>query len=147
MLSSAHLALGLIIGKLTGDYPTAIISSTAIDLDHIWPQAKNKAFSSFKNFWQATTDEGDTSRTFFHNFFFLFFVAGIIALFSWITALIFALGCLGHFLLDALDNSDFYPLWPIKKWNTKGFIGYYSKFEFWLTIGLYLIFFSLFLFK
>ena len=153
MFSSAHLALGLIIGKVTGDYPTAIISSTALDLDHIWPHARNKVFSGFglkkvwfKKFWQATTFDGDTSRNYLHSLFVLGAIFGIITIFSWTTALVFALGCLGHLLLDALDNTDLHIFYPFKFLNTIGFVRYYSKTEFWFTVCLFVIYFSLFLF-
>ena len=153
MFSTAHLALGLIIGKATGDYPTAIISSTALDLDHIWPHARNKVFSGFsfrktwiKKFWHATTYDGDSSRNYLHSLFFLGAIFGIIAIFSWQTALIFALGCLGHLFLDTLDNTDLHIFYPFKFLNTIGFIRYYSKTEFWVTTGLFAVYFGMFLF-
>jgi hypothetical protein len=44
MYSITHLALGLIIGKATGDYPAAILGSLMIDVDHFWPAFKIKNY-------------------------------------------------------------------------------------------------------
>jgi membrane-bound metal-dependent hydrolase YbcI (DUF457 family) len=55
-------------------------------------------------------------------------------------ALIFAIAYLGHFLLDALDNSDFMPFYPFGKFNIKGFIPYFSKQELVFSLILFLIF-------
>lgn len=135
--------MGLIIGKVTGDYPTAIISSTAIDIDHLIPYVKNKIIFDFKAIMKTAHRADDTSRSILHSFFALVILSGLVAIFNFRTGLIFALGYLSHFLLDALDDSDFYPFFPIKKFNTKGFIGYFSKLELIFTLGLFLIWFIL----
>jgi len=141
MYSTAHLAAGLIIGKVTGDYPTAIISSVAIDLDHLVPFAKEGALKNLKHFWSKTKSAHDSSRSYLHSFFAWALITGTICLFNMPVGLVFGLGYLGHFLLDAIDNSEFYPFYPIKKWDTKGFIGYYSKAELIFTVILFAIFF------
>lgn len=143
MYSTAHLALGLIIGKATGDYPTAIISSVAIDLDHLIPHAKKGFLFKWGKIWQEAKSAHDSSRSYLHSFFGWAVLSGLICLFDLEIGLIFSLGYLGHFFLDTLDNSDFWPIFPIKKYNVKGFIGYYSKGEFFFTLLLYLIFFLL----
>lgn len=141
MYSTAHLAAGLIIGKLTGDYPTAIISSVAIDLDHLIPYAKQGALGSFKKFMTQTKAVHGSGRSYLHSFIALGLISLVLLFINLKVGLVFALGYLGHFLLDALDTSDFYPLFPLKKWNTKGFIGYYSRAELFFTILLFLVFF------
>ena len=144
MYSSAHLAMGLIIGKITGDYPTAIISSLTIDLDHLIPFARQKAISSFKDFWKATKTSGqpdDTSRNIFHSVFIMGALSLVIAAFNRSVGGVFALGCLGHFLLDACDKDNFYPFYPWKQVNIHGFIKYYSRAELFFTLGLFLIYF------
>ncbi|HNX11330.1 MAG TPA: metal-dependent hydrolase [bacterium] len=141
MYTTAHLAAGLIIGKLTGDYPTAIISSVAIDLDHLVPYAREGALGSVKKFLARTKSVHGSGRSYLHSFIAWGVITGILCIFSLKIGLVFGLGYLGHFLLDAVDNSDFYPLFPLKKWNTKGFIGYYSRAELIFTIVLFAIFF------
>jgi len=139
MYSSTHLAAGLIIGKLTGDYPTAIISSTAIDIDHLIPYVKNKIIFKPKEIWKTANRADDTNRSILHSFFALLILSGIVALFSVRAGAIFMLGYLSHFLLDALDDSDFHPFFPWKKFNTRGFVGYRSKVELAICLSLFAI--------
>ena len=141
MYSSAHLAMGLIIGKVTGDYPTAIISSLVIDFDHLIPYARQKVLSSWGKFWQATRASNTSNRNIFHSVFTMGGVSLIIALFNRHIGAVFALGCLGHFLLDAFDKDNFYPFYPWKKINIHGLIKYYSRAEFFFTLGLILVYF------
>lgn len=141
MYSTAHLAAGLIIGKLTGDYPTAIISAVAIDLDHLVPYAQKNIIFNIKKILNSTKSTHDSARSYLHSFIALPILVLIISLFNFKTGLIFGLGYLSHFLLDALDDDDFYPLFPWKKFNTRGFIGYYSKAEFVFTLILFAIYF------
>jgi len=139
MYSTAHLAMGLIIGKISGDYPTAIISSTAIDIDHLIPYVKNKIIFNFKEIWKTANSSEDTSRSILHSFFALVILSSVIFLFNVHVGIVFTIGYLSHFLLDALDDSEFYPFFPIKKFNTKGFIGYRSKMELMITASFFLI--------
>ena len=133
--------MGLIIGKLTGDYPSAIIGATAIDLDHLIPFARQKIIFNFKKIWQVTKMSQTSSRGVFHNFFAWVILTGLITLINVPIGLVFGLGYLSHFLLDAIDQDDFYPFYPFKKFNTHGFIAYYSRNEFIFTLLLLVIFF------
>jgi membrane-bound metal-dependent hydrolase YbcI (DUF457 family) len=146
MYSTAHLAMGLILGRLTGDYPTAIISSVAIDVDHLLPYLKEGSLFKIKKIWQGAKKSDDSRRNYLHSFYALPIISGLICLFSWHVGLVFALGYLFHFALDILDDSDFWPFYPSKKWNIRGFIGYYSGAEFMLAGFLYLVFFLMLLF-
>jgi len=141
MYSTAHLAAGLIIGKLTGDYPTAIISAVAIDIDHLVPYVKKRIIFDFKKMWHSAKSTHDSARSFLHSFISLPILTGLVMLFSFKAGIVFGLGYLSHFLLDALDDDDFYPLFPWKKFNTRGFIGYYSKAEFIFTVILFIVYF------
>ncbi len=141
MYSTAHLAAGLIVGKLTGDYPTAIISAVAIDLDHLIPHVKNKIIFNVKEMLRVAKSTHESSRSYLHNFIALIVLTVVVCLFNLRTGLVFGLGYLSHFLLDAIDDDDFYPLFPWKKFNTRGFIGYYSKAEFVFTIILFGVYF------
>lgn len=140
MYITTHLVLGLIIGKITGNYQAAISGSLLIDLDHFIPILKDKAKFSFKKFWKKTKDYKDDSRTYFHSFFAWLFFSIIICLINYEFGLVFSLAYLGHFLLDALDNSSFYPLYPFKKINISGFMPYYSREELFLNIALLFVF-------
>ncbi len=141
MYSTAHLAAGLIIGKLTGDYPTAIISAVAIDLDHLIPHAKSRLIFKPLKMLQAAKMTHESHRSYLHSFIAYAVIVAILAIFSWKIALVFSLGMLSHFFLDAIDDDDFYPLFPWKNFNTRGFIGYYSTTEFIFTFFLYIIYF------
>jgi membrane-bound metal-dependent hydrolase YbcI (DUF457 family) len=142
MYSTAHLAAGLIIGKLTGDYPTAIIGAVAIDLDHLIPHIKNKIIFNIKEILRVSRNTHESSRSYLHSFIAFFALTGLVMAFNLRVGLVFGLGYLSHFLLDAIDDDDFYPLFPWKKFNTRGFIGYYSRSEFVFTLillGVYFI--------
>ena len=41
MTLPTHLVFGLIIGKVTGNYPLAVLAAIAVDVDHIVPFAKS----------------------------------------------------------------------------------------------------------
>ncbi len=141
MYSTAHLAAGLIIGKLTGDYPTAIIGAVAIDLDHLIPYVQKDIIFNLKKILHSAKSTHDSARSYLHSFIAFPILTGLVMLFSFKTGLIFGLGYLSHFLLDAIDDDDFYPLFPWKKFNTRGFIGYYSRAEFVFTIILFGVYF------
>lgn len=143
MYTTAHLAAGLIIGKITGDYPTALISSMAIDVDHLIPYAQQGILFKPKKFWRTTKDPKAGGRSFLHSFWAYAIIVVVICLFNLQVGLVFSLGYLGHFLLDFLDSSDFYPLYPLKKWDIKGFIGYFSKAELIFTLVLFAVYFLL----
>jgi len=140
MYSTAHVAAGLIIGKLTGDYATAIIGATAADFDHLIPFVKSKVLFSFKKMWHATTKSEDSSRNHLHSIYAWVLISAIIMVFNFRTGWIFAAAYLSHFLLDLLDDSDFFPFFPSKKVNIKGFIGYFSRKEFVFTVALVLVY-------
>ncbi len=141
MYITTHLALGLIIGKLSGDYSAALIGSLAIDVDHLFPAIKERRLFNIKEYWRRSRSYKDSNRSYFHGIFALVFFSGILYLFDPRFAIIFAIAYLGHFLLDALDNSDFMPFYPLTKLNIKGFIPYYSKQELLFSLVLFLVFF------
>jgi membrane-bound metal-dependent hydrolase YbcI (DUF457 family) len=140
MYATTHLALGLIIGKISGDYSAALIGSLAIDIDHMFPAFQEKRLFNIKKYWEKSKDYKDSGRSYFHGIFALIFFSVILYFFDPRFALIFAIAYLGHFLLDALDNSDFMPFYPFGKFNIKGFIPYFSKQELVFSLILFLIF-------
>lgn len=141
MYGTTHLALGLIIGKITGDYQASIIGSLLIDIDHLIPSLQKKNRVSLKEFWEKTKDSKDSSRSYFHSIFAWIFFSIIVCLIDYRFGLVFSLAYLGHFLLDALDDSPFYPFFPIKRFDIRGFIPYYSKKELVFSLVLFIIFF------
>ncbi|PIT94428.1 hypothetical protein COT98_03800 [Candidatus Falkowbacteria bacterium CG10_big_fil_rev_8_21_14_0_10_39_9] len=141
MYSTAHLAAGLIIGKLTGDYPTAIISAVAIDLDHLIPYTQKNILFNLKKILRSAKSTHDSARSYLHSFIVFPLLTGLVMLFNFKVGLVFGLGYLSHFLLDAIDDDDFYPFFPWRNFNTKGFIGYYSRAEFIFTIILFGVYF------
>ncbi len=140
MYSTTHLALGLIIGKVTGDYQAAVLGSLIIDIDHLIPNFQQKNKFILKDFWKKTKDSRDSSRSYFHSFFAWIIFSIIVCLIDYKFGLVFSLAYLGHFLLDALDDSSFYPIFPIKKFDIRGFIPYYSKEELFFSLILFFIF-------
>lgn len=140
MYSTTHLALGLIIGKISGDYSAALIGSLAIDIDHMFPAFQEKRLFNIREYWRRSLSEKDCPRSYFHGIFALIFFSVILYFFDPRFALVFAIAYFGHFVLDALDNSDFMPLYPFSKFNIKGFIPYFSKQELIFSLILFLIF-------
>ncbi len=140
MYGITHLALGLIIGKATGDYPAAILGSLLIDVDHLWPAFKDKELFNLKKLLKRTTNSTDTSRCFFHNIFSWIILSVGACLINFHFGWVFSLAYLGHLILDAIDSSPFFPFFPIKKFNIIGFISYCSKKEVVFSLILFSIF-------
>ncbi len=140
MYATTHLALGLIIGKISGDYSAALIGSLAIDIDHLFPAIKEKRFFNIREYWRRSRSYLGGDRSYFHNIFSLLFFSIVLYFFDARFAIVFAIAYLGHFLLDALDNSDFKPFLPLKNVNIKGFIPYYSKQELMFSLVLFFVF-------
>jgi hypothetical protein len=137
-----HLLLGAIIGKLTGNYALAITSSLAPDLDHLNSYVKSGVIKSWKSFWNTisvTEDPYGDQRGYLHNVG-IFLVVSIVLFFvSYKLALVIVLSWFGHLLLDTLDSSDYWPLYP-NKFNIRGPIKYYSLGELLFALILMLIY-------
>ena len=72
MFIAAHLAIGLIIGKITNNYLFALIGALIIDIDHLIPYIKHKLIFNAKKFWKTVTDPKDpygNQRNYLHSFF------------------------------------------------------------------------------
>jgi len=143
MFSLAHLAAGLIVGKTMGNYPAALIGALVIDLDHIILYLRHNVFSSWKKFWGIVTRRADPyrfQRNYLHSFMTWIVVSFIVYMIDAPFGMVFSVGYLTHLLLDMLDGSDFYPLYPVK-WKVNGLIPYMSKAEAVLTVLLFVIYF------
>lgn len=144
MILSTHLAVGLIISKLSGDYNASLLGSVVMDLDHFIAYYRTGILLKFRKILIATTgrdDIGLPQRNFFHNIFFCLLVSAVISAINFSAGLVFGAAYFCHLILDALDSENYYPLYPSLKINLRGPIKYFSRQEFIFTFILLLIFF------
>ena len=142
MFIFAHIAMGLIIGKLSNNYLVALLGSLLIDFDHLIPYVKHNVLFSFKKFWKTVTNPKDPyghQRNYFHSVLTWMLVSGVMLLIDLRIGLIFSVAYLCHLFLDMIDASDFYPLYPYK-YNFIGPIKYLSKDEWLFTLALCVMF-------
>jgi membrane-bound metal-dependent hydrolase YbcI (DUF457 family) len=144
MFFVAHILLGMIIGKITGNYLLAIIFSVIIDIDHLFVFAKHKILFNFKDFMNTVMDPEDRTghqRNYLHNVFALVILSFIVFLLFREFWIVFFFSYLGHLFLDMIDKSDFYPLYPFRNWNFKGFVEYGSKEEIVFSLALFFVYY------
>jgi hypothetical protein len=144
MLLSTHLAAGLIVSKLTGNYNYSLLGSVVMDLDHLIAYYRTGILLKFKKVLIATTGRADIGlpqRNFFHNIFFCLIISIIFLLINFSAGLAFSAAYILHLILDSLDNSSYYPFYPNLKIKLQGPIKYFSKQEFVFTFILLLIYF------
>ncbi len=129
MTIPTHVILGVLIGKITGDFPTAIAVSVLVDIDHLVSYVRHGVLTDYKKFLNVITDKEDPygdQRGYLHNI----LIAGLLSALSFLVGmsfgLVFTLSYFGHLLLDALDKSDYWSLFPYKKINIRWPIEYYS---------------------
>ena len=142
-----HLALGLIIGKVTGQYEVAIATSLLIDCDHFVSLHKHGVLKSWKLFWETSTNEKDPwgdQRGVLHTFLSVFIV-GIVSylLFSFSLFSALMLSHFGHIFLDLFSRSNSFPFRPFSSIRIKGLIPYYSRYEVLFFLLLMCIFYFL----
>lgn len=144
MLLSTHLAAGLVISKLTGDYNASLLGSVVMDLDHLIAYYRTGILLKFRKILIATTGKADigiAQRNFFHNIFFCLMISIIVSFMNFSGGLIFGAAYLYHLILDSLDSESYYPFYPSLKINLRGPIKYFSRQEFIFTFIFLLIFF------
>jgi membrane-bound metal-dependent hydrolase YbcI (DUF457 family) len=142
MFIITHLVLGLILGKLFGSYSFALIGALIPDIDHIFPYIRHKILFHMKKLWKTITaskDKYHDQRNYLHSLFIVIPVTIIMLVLNYSLFLVFSLAYLSHLFLDSLDNSEFYPFYPIKK-KILGPIKYFSKTEFIITFGLFIVY-------
>ena len=148
MTLPTHALAGLIIGKITGDFPTALAGSLVMDLDHTISYFHHGILFKPRELLKAVFDETDPwgdQRNFLHSIFSLAAVSTLLLMFNYELGLVFSIAYFFHLVLDALDGADFYPFFPLKKILIKGFVKYYSRQEIIFDICLILIFIALFI--
>ena len=108
----------------------------------MYSYVKHGYLKNWKTFYTNAFGKDDVSgdqRNILHNI----VVAAVICLIVFIVApalvTVFSLAYISHLLLDAVDTSDYFPLYPSKILNIKGFIEFYSFQEVVLFIGVLLI--------
>lgn len=150
MTHPTHLITGLIIGQVTGDYPTALATSLLIDLDHLAAYARKNILFSPARLIQASLvsdDSANDQRSIFHSFTAASIITFLIAILLPQLALTFGLAYFLHLVLDLLDDSPVSPWIPFNHSLYVGPIRYYSHQELNLFLLLLIIFLSLFLIK
>lgn len=143
MLLPTHLAAGLIIGKLTGDYSAAFIGSVAVDMDHFFAFYNSHVLLKLKKIILATTKQNflvSNQRNYFHNVFFFLAASAVVMAFNFKVGEIFSLAYLVHLIFDSLDNQVYLPFYPNKKISLRGPIKYFSKQEIVFALLLFFIF-------
>jgi membrane-bound metal-dependent hydrolase YbcI (DUF457 family) len=144
MTTPTHTLVGLIIGKLTGDYSTALIGSLAMDLDHAVSHYRHGLFSKPRKWLQTMLNQKDSwgdQRSFLHSIFSWVIISLILLAINFHIGLVFSIAYFFHLILDLLDQSDFWPFFPFKKLVVKGPVGYFSKQEIIFDIMLIVVFF------
>ncbi|MHB8870966.1 MAG: metal-dependent hydrolase [Candidatus Doudnabacteria bacterium] len=145
MTIPTHLALGLIIGKMTNNYGLALAFSVGPDIDHLISYAKHGVLFNPKKFLKATTDTEDPwgdQRSFLHNILVWLGISIVAITINQRIGFIISIAYFGHLVLDALDNSLFFPFYP-KKFCIKGPIVYNSINEYIFLFILLLIYISI----
>ena len=147
MRTVTHILAGLVIGKATGDFTTALTGSLVMDLDHAISYYRHGILFNPRELSRAMDDENDPwgdQRGFMHNILSWIAISILLIMINVKVGIIFSIAYFVHLVLDALDGADFYPLYPSRKWVIKGPIKYYSKQETIFDIFLAIVFLSLF---
>ncbi|HMB65965.1 MAG TPA: metal-dependent hydrolase [Patescibacteria group bacterium] len=129
MTLPTHLMAGLIVGKMTGNYPAAIITSIVFDLVHLFfyytPDLLFRPFKVLRKALRAKVYlKGE--RGVFHSIFTWVLVSVVFMLINFPLGVTVASAYFLHLILDALDTSSFYPFYPFKGLNLHGPIIYAS---------------------
>jgi membrane-bound metal-dependent hydrolase YbcI (DUF457 family) len=139
-----HIIAGLVVGKITGNYPLALSTSVLIDADHLQSYFKSGILTKPKKLWAAVTDHHDPygdQRGYLHNLAVFGIISAIAMLTFGVAAYPFVVAWLVHIILDALDKSPYWPLYPYKKFHISGFIRYASFQEGLFALALTVIYF------
>jgi len=131
-----HLILGLVLGKLFGNFWFFVIGSIFPDIDHFYIILKNKIFS-----WKKYVDSMKYEKkykiryktAFVHSFLGLMVFSFLVGLFNVYGGIAFALAYFSHLLIDWTDIDEKYYLYPYKK-KFSGFLPIWSRFEKIITI-------------
>ena len=132
MTFPSHILLGIILGKLTGNIALSVIISVSVDIDHLFSYFKHDIILKPKAFLKAALSRNDAygdQRGYLHNIFIAGAICALTFLISTPPGVTVTLAYFGHLLLDSLDKSDYWPLYPSKRFDIRGFVDYYSVHE------------------
>jgi membrane-bound metal-dependent hydrolase YbcI (DUF457 family) len=150
MTLPTHVLVGLIIGRITGDFTTALVGSLVMDLDHAISYFRHGILFKARQLLKAISHEEDPwgdQRNFLHSIFSWAAISAVILFINFQIGLVFSVAYFFHLVLDALDGADFYPFFPFfKKVVIKGFVKYYSSQEIIFDICLMLALLGLLIF-
>ena len=144
MTMPTHLLMGLVIGKATGNYALATIPAVVPDIDHLYSYVKSGVIAKPKLFWVTVMDQKDpygNQRGILHNVLFFVIVSAILIVLFKNAGAIISLGWFSHIFLDAIDRSDYWPLYPNKRIVLHGPIAYGTRQEFLFSLILIVLFF------
>lgn len=148
MTLPTHCLLGLIIGKLTGQYTAALVGSLFMDVDHLPSYVRHGLLGHPKKMLQValkSTDEWGDQRGIFHNAFVAAPVVAAVSVLWPFAGWAFGLAYVGHLVLDALDGSGYVPFSPLWRYSLRGPVTYATWREWALStvlLGLYCLMLS-----
>jgi hypothetical protein len=145
MMLTTHFITGLLIGSISGNYAAAIGGSIIIDVDHFISIIKQQRhhFDPKKiiSLLLSSEDPQGDQRNILHNVISVIPLSLIVSiLFGPYSGLIFGISHMSHLLLDSLDKSPYFPLYPNKKIKFKGFINYNSTGEHILSLTILIVY-------
>jgi hypothetical protein len=146
MFILAHLALGLVIGKITHNYAAVLAGAVLIDADHLVSYAKSGVLYSPRKLWRAISRPEDRiggQRHFMHTMLGWKISSLAVLLANFWAGVLFSAGYFSHLFLDFIDGSAFRPLKPFSGRSFEGPIKYLSKAEFLLTAVLFAVFLAI----
>ena len=148
MTIPTHVLARIKIRKITGDFPTALAGSLAMDLDHTISYFRHGILFKPRQLWKAIHDEADPwgdQRNFLHSIFSWIVISIVLLTINFNFGLVFSIAYFFHLVFDALDSADYYPFFPFREFVIKGFVKYFSKQEIIFDICLVAVLITLFI--
>ena len=139
MTLPTHAMTGLLIGTAVGHPVEGVIFGCLPDIDHFYSYVKHGYLKNWNTFYKNAFGRDDAAgdqRNILHN---IFVFAGLSILIWFLLPqffLVFTIAYASHLVLDAIDTSDYFPLYPWKGINIRGFINFYSWQEGVLLSGI-----------
>lgn len=129
MTLPTHAVTGLLIGTLLGYPIIGLVTGCFPDIDHLYSYVKHGYFKNWKVFYKYAFGKDDVTgdqRNILHNV----LIVSLLCLLVFFTLhkffAVFSLAYISHIILDAVDTSDYFPFYPSKIINIKGFLDFYS---------------------
>lgn len=129
MTLPTHAISGLLIGSILGHPVVGLIAGCFPDIDHLYSYVKHGYIKNWKTFYKHAFGKEDVTgdqRNILHNVLVVLLLCLILSFILPKFFIVFSLGYISHIILDAIDTSDYFPLYPSKIINIKGFLDFYS---------------------